>query len=158
MIHGGTNFGYTAGANSGGKGGYEPDVTSYDYDAPINEQGSATPKYQALRQLLGSYLPKGKKLPAIPAPISTITIPEFNLTAFTSVWDHLPAAVHTPQPKPFEAFGQDYGFMLYKTTLIGHKSGKLSVKDLHDYATVFLNGKYIGKIDRRLGRKPLIFR
>lgn len=155
VIHGGTNFGYTAGANSGGKGGYEPDVTSYDYDAPINEQGSATPKYQALRQLLGSYLPKGKKLPAIPAPIPTITIPAFNLTAFTSVWDHLPAAVHTPQPKPFEAFGQDYGFMLYKTTLIGHKSGKLSVKDLHDYATVFLNGKYIGKLDRRLGEKTI---
>jgi beta-galactosidase len=155
VIHGGTNFGYTAGANSGGKGGYEPDVTSYDYDAPINEQGSATPKYQALRQLLGSYLPKGKKLPAIPAPIPMITIPAFNLTAFTSVWDHLPAAVHTPQPKPFEAFGQDYGFMLYKTTLIGHKSGKLSVKDLHDYATVFLNGKYIGKIDRRLGEKTI---
>ncbi|HEY9261403.1 beta-galactosidase family protein [Chitinophaga sp.] len=155
VIHGGTNFGYTAGANSGGKGGYEPDVTSYDYDAPINEQGSATPKYQALRQLLGSYLPKGKKLPAIPAPIPTITIPAFNLTAFTSVWDHLPAAVHTPQPKPFEAFGQDYGFMLYKTTLIGHKSGKLTVKDLHDYATVFLNGKYIGKLDRRLGEKTI---
>ncbi|MGO4290435.1 glycoside hydrolase family 35 protein [Chitinophaga sp. RAB17] len=155
VIHGGTNFGYTAGANSGGKGGYEPDVTSYDYDAPINEQGSATPKYQALRQLLGSYLPKGKKLPAVPAPIPTITIPEFTLNAFTSVWDHLPTAMHTPQPKPFEAFGQDYGFMLYKTTLIGHKSGKLSVKDLHDYATVFLNGKYIGKIDRRLGEKTI---
>jgi beta-galactosidase len=155
VVHGGTNFGYTAGANSGGKGGYEPDVTSYDYDAPINEQGSATPKYQALRQLIGSYLPKGKKLPAIPAPVPTITIPSFNLTAFTSVWDHLPAAIHTPQPKPFEAFGQDYGFMLYKTTLIGHKSGKLSVKDLHDYATVFLNGKYIGKIDRRLGEKTI---
>lgn len=155
VIHGGTNFGYTAGANSGGKGGYEPDVTSYDYDAPINEQGSATPKYQALRQLLGSYLPKGKKLPAVPAPIPTITIPEFKLNAFTSVWDHLPTAMHTPQPKPFEAFGQDYGFMLYKTTLIGHKSGKLSVKDLHDYATVFLNGKYIGKIDRRLGEKTI---
>lgn len=33
VIHGGTNFGFTAGANSGGKG-YEPDLTSYDYDAP----------------------------------------------------------------------------------------------------------------------------
>ncbi|MGF6847625.1 beta-galactosidase [Chitinophaga sp. W3I9] len=154
VIHGGTNFGYTAGANSGGKG-YEPDVTSYDYDAPINEQGNATPKYQALRQLIGSYLPKGKKLPAIPKPVPAITIPEFNLTPFTSVWDHLPQPVKSPQPKPFEAYGQDYGFMVYKTTLIGHKSGKLSVKDLHDYATVFLNGKYIGKIDRRLGEKTI---
>lgn len=154
VIHGGTNFGYTAGANSGGKG-YEPDVTSYDYDAPINEQGSATPKYQALRQLLASYLPKGKKLPAVPAAIPTVTFPEVTLTPFTSVWDHLPAAVHSVQPQPFEAYGQDYGFMLYKTALIGHKSGKLVIKDLHDYATVFLNGKYVGKIDRRLGEKSI---
>jgi len=62
VIHGGTNFGFTAGANSGSKG-YEPDITSYDYDAPINEQGMATPKYMALRQLIGSYLTKKQKLP-----------------------------------------------------------------------------------------------
>ncbi|GEP88592.1 beta-galactosidase [Chitinophaga terrae (ex Kim and Jung 2007)] len=154
VIHGGTNFGFTAGANSGGKG-YEPDVTSYDYDAPINEQGAATPKYMALRQLLASYLPKGKKLPPVPAAIPTISIPAFTPTVFTSVWDHLPAAVSVPQPKPFEAVGQDYGFMLYKTKLIGHKSGKLTIKDLHDYATVFLNGQYIGKLDRRLGEKTI---
>ncbi|MFY0255000.1 beta-galactosidase family protein [Chitinophaga sp. 30R24] len=155
VIHGGTNFGFTAGANSGGKGGYEPDITSYDYDAPINEQGNATPKYMALRQLIGAYLPKGKKLPAIPAPIPAIGIPAFNMTPFTAVWDHLPQPVHSPQPMSFEAYGQDYGFMLYKTTLIGHKNGKLTIKDLHDYATVFLNGKYIGKIDRRLGEHTI---
>ncbi|HVI49351.1 MAG TPA: beta-galactosidase family protein [Chitinophaga sp.] len=154
VIHGGTNFGFTAGANSGGKG-YEPDVTSYDYDAPINEQGNATPKYEALRKLLASYLPKGKKLPAMPKPIPAVSFPEVTLTPFTSVWDHLPEAVHAVQPQPFEAYGQDYGFMLYKTRLIGHKSGKLAIKELHDYATVFLNGKYIGKIDRRLGEKSI---
>ena len=50
MIHGGTNFGLTAGANAGsGKSDYTADVTSYDYDAPINEQGSATAKYYALK-------------------------------------------------------------------------------------------------------------
>nr|WP_295871083.1 glycoside hydrolase family 35 protein [uncultured Chitinophaga sp.] len=154
VIHGGTNFGYTAGANFGGKG-YEPDVTSYDYDAPINEQGRATPKYEALRRLLASYLPKGKKLPPVPAPIPAISFPEVTLAPFTSVWDHLPQAVQDVQPRPFEAYGQDYGFMLYKTTLIGHKSGKLVIRDLHDYATVFLNGQYIGKIDRRLGEKSI---
>ncbi len=69
VIHGGTNFGWTAGANSGGKG-YEPDITSYDYDAPVDEQGRATPKYMALRRLLSSYLPKGKKLPEIPDSIA----------------------------------------------------------------------------------------
>jgi len=150
VIHGGTNFGYTAGANSGGKG-YEPDVTSYDYDAPVNEQGKATPKYTALRDLIGSYLPKGQKLPAVPYGIPAIEIPQFVLKPFTSILDNFPEAVNSVQPKPFEAYGQDYGFILYKTELIGHKKGKLTVTDIHDYATVFLNGKYIGSLDRRTG-------
>jgi beta-galactosidase len=150
VIHGGTNFGYTAGANSGGKG-YEPDVTSYDYDAPINEQGVATPKYKALRELLGSYLPKGKKLPPIPDQIPTLEMTLESMKPFTSVWDNLPVPVTSVQPKPFEAYNQDYGFILYQTELIGHKKGKLTVTDLHDYATVFLNGTYIGKLDRREG-------
>ena len=150
VIHGGTNFGFTAGANSGGKG-YEPDITSYDYDAPINEQGIATPKYLALRKLLGSYLPKSETLSPIPDPIPAIEIPSVNLEAFTSVWDNLPIPQRSVQPKPFEAYGQDWGFIVYKTTLIGHKKGKLVVSDIHDYATVFLNGEYIGKLDRREG-------
>ncbi|SHM70280.1 beta-galactosidase [Chitinophaga jiangningensis] len=154
VIHGGTNFGYMAGANSGGKG-YEPDVTSYDYDAPINEQGDTTAKYMALRKLMASYLPKGKKLPAIPKAIPTTTFAPVTLQPFTTVWEHLPAPVKKVQPVPFEAVGQDYGFMVYKTTLIGHKSGKLTIKELHDYATVFLNGKYVGKIDRRLGENSI---
>lgn len=152
VIHGGTNFGFTAGANSGGKG-YEPDLTSYDYDAPINEQGGATEKYMALREAIGSY--SKKKLPAIPAPVPTITIPDITLKPYTSVWENLPAAVKSVQPKTFEAYGQDYGFIVYKTTLIGHKSGKLDIVELHDYATVFLNGKYVGKIDRRLGEHSI---
>jgi beta-galactosidase len=152
VIHGGTNFGYFAGANSGGKG-YEPDLTSYDYDAPINEQGNATPKYMELRKLIGSH--QGKALPRIPAPIPTVTFPAIPLVPFTSIWEQLPEAVASVQPKSFEAYGQDYGFMLYRTTLIGHKSGKLQVTELHDYATVFLNGQYIGKIDRRLGENSI---
>jgi len=154
VIHGGTNFGYTAGANSGGKG-YEPDITSYDYDAPINEQGRVTKKYTALRDLIASYLPKGKKLPAIPEAIPTTTIAPVQMETYSSIWEHLPTPVASVQPKPFEAYGQDYGFMLYKTKLIGHHSGRLRITDLHDYATVYLNGKYVGKIDRRLGENTI---
>jgi beta-galactosidase GanA len=150
VIHGGTNFGFTAGANSGGKG-YEPDVTSYDYDAPVNEQGQPTAKYMALRKLIGSYFPKGKKLPPVPENIPAIQVETIDMQPFTSVWDNLPAPINSVQPKPFEAYGQDYGFILYKTELIGHKKGKLTVTDIHDYATVFLNGAYIGKLDRREG-------
>ncbi len=150
VIHGGTNFGFTAGANSGGKG-YEPDVTSYDYDAPINEQGNPTPKYYALRNLLGTYLPKGKKLLPVPDPLPAIELTPVMMTSFSSIWDNLPKPVNSVQPKPFEYYNQDYGFILYKTELIGHKKGKLTVTDIHDFATVFLNGKFIGTLNRRDG-------
>jgi beta-galactosidase GanA len=149
VIHGGTNFGFTAGANSGGKG-YEPDITSYDYDAPIDEQGRATPKYMALRKLIGSYLPKRARLSPIPEAIPAMGFSETELLPLTSIWDNLPAPVKSVQPRPFEMYGQDYGYMLYSTRLIGHKGGRLSVIDLHDYATLFLDGKYIGTLDRRL--------
>ena len=145
VIHGGTNFGFTAGANSGGKG-YEPDITSYDYDAPINEQGRPTPKYFALRELIAKY---AGPLPEMPDPISAMEIPEVKMEVLTSIWNNLPEPVHSVQPKAFEAFNQDYGFIIYKTKLIGHKSGRLTITELHDYATVFLNGEYVGKLDRR---------
>jgi beta-galactosidase len=150
VIHGGTNFGFTAGANSGGKG-YEPDVTSYDYDAPINEQGMATPKYLALRHLIGSYLPKKQKLPPIPAPISCVDIPAFTVDRFTTIWENLPEPVSSEKPGTFESYGQDYGFILYRTAIKDYKKGTLTVTDIHDYATVFLNGEYVGSLDRRAG-------
>ena len=151
VIHGGTNFGFTAGANSGGKG-YEPDITSYDYDAPINEQGNATAKFVALRELIAKYV---DNIPDMPKPIPAMDIPEIEMKSFSSVWGNLPEAVVSVQPKPFEAYGQDYGFILYRTKLIGRKNGKLTITDLHDYATVFLNGNYLGKLDRREGENSI---
>ncbi len=123
VLAGGTNFGYTAGANSGGKG-YEPDITSYDYDAPVDEQGRATPKYMALRKLIGSYLPKGEELPRIPDSIPTVEISALAMQPFTTIWDNLPEPVNSVQPGTFESYNQDYGFILYRTDLIGHKIRK----------------------------------
>ena len=148
VIHGGTNFGFWAGANAFSPTQYQPDVTSYDYDAPINEMGQATPKYYALRNLLAKYLPSKQKIPVIPAPMPVIEIPEITFTQTASVWNNLPAAVQSPQPKPMEMFGQKAGFILYRTNLVGHKNGKLRITELHDYATIFVDGKYVGKLDR----------
>ncbi|MEI6276141.1 MAG: beta-galactosidase family protein [Prolixibacteraceae bacterium] len=148
VIHGGTNFGYWAGANAFSPTQYQPDVTSYDYDAPINEMGQATPKFFALQKLLAGYLPAGQKPAAIPATLPVIQITAINLTQTASVWDHLPAAILSPQPKPMEMLGQNAGFILYRTSLIGHKKGKLRITELHDYATIFVDGKYIGQLDR----------
>ena len=154
VAHGGTNFGFTAGANSGGKG-YEPDITSYDYDAPIDEQGRATPKYTALRDLIGSRLPAGQSLPAIPDPVPAIAVPEFPMAVHTSLWNHLPAPRKVVHPGTFESYGQNQGLVLYRTTLVGRKSGKLAITDLHDYANVFVDGALVGTLDRRLGENSI---
>jgi len=105
----------------------------------------------ALRKLIGSYLPKGKKLPEIPEAVPAYDIPAIGLSVFTPLWDNLPVPVDSPQPGTFESYNQDYGFVLYRTELKGNKKGKLTLTDLHDYATVFLNGKYLGYLDRREG-------
>jgi len=154
VVHGGTNFGWMAGANSGGKG-YEPDLTSYDYDAPIGEQGQATPKFQALRALLAKHRPADQPLPPVPAPLPTVAVPAFTPKAIASLWNLLPAPTRRPQPVPMEALDQKAGFLLYRTRLIGHKAGTLTVRDVHDYALVLVDGQYVGKLDRRLGEQTL---
>ena len=148
VIHGGTNFGYWAGANSFSPTQYQPDVTSYDYDAQINEMGQATPKYYMLRRLLAQYIPPKTKVLPVPAALPVIEIPEITMTTAASVWDNLPTPILSVQPKPMEMLGQSGGFIIYRTNLVGHKKGKLRITELHDYATIFVDGKYIGKLDR----------
>jgi beta-galactosidase len=154
VVHGGTNFGFTAGANSGGKG-YEPDVTSYDYDAPIDEQGRATPKFAMLRAQISAALGASETVPPVPAPIPSIAIPSFAMRPFASLWRNLPPPLHAVHPRPIEFYGQNQGLVLYRTTLVGRKSGKLVITDLHDFATVFVDGVLVGTIDRRLGEKSV---
>lgn len=150
VIHGGTNFGFTAGANAFNPTQYQPDVTSYDYDAPINEQGQPTPKYFALRNLIKQYV--SWPVPEIPAVIPAMEVPAFQLRPLTSIWEVLPKAVVTPQPQPMEYFDQQSGFILYRTRLIGPKGGKLTITEPHDYALVFLDGKFIDTVYRDGGK------
>ncbi|MFN8255871.1 MAG: beta-galactosidase [Bacteroidales bacterium] len=162
VFHGGTNFGFTAGANAfadknlpvGITHNFMPDVTSYDYDAPLTEQGRVTEKYLALRKLIQHYL-KNEKLPDIPSEIPAITIPEIKMEYFTSIWDHLPKPVRVSQPQPMEYLNQYHGMIMYRTSLVGHKSGKLVLRELHDYALVYVDGKFIGTIDRRLNQNSI---
>ena len=146
MFHGGTNFGFTAGANFSDR--YQPDVTSYDYDAPLDEMGRPTSKYFAIRDLLARALAKGGKLPDLPRPAPVIEIPAFELDESASLFDNLPTALRSPQPGPMESYGQNHGFILYRTRLVGHRSGKLTVTDVHDYASVYAAGRFLGTIDR----------
>ena len=150
MFHGGTNFGWMAGANFGRV--YEPDVTSYDYDAPLDERGTPTAKYHAFREVLQAHLPTGTLLPEVPASTPAISIPAFVPAPAARLFDRLPKPHRVPQPRSMEEMGQDYGFVLYRTTLVGPTSGTLTVTDVHDYALVFLDGRFIDTLDRTKGK------
>jgi hypothetical protein len=146
MFHGGTNFGFTAGANFSDR--YQPDVTSYDYDAPLDEAGRPTPKYYAIRDLLARYRPKGEELRDLPETTPMITVPPIAFDECASLFDNLPPAVRSPQPGPMEAYGQNHGFILYRTRLVGRRDGRLLASELHDYGLVFVDGRLVGTIDR----------
>ncbi|WP_416439592.1 glycoside hydrolase family 35 protein [Phnomibacter sp. MR] len=146
VIHGGTNFGYTAGANAFSPTQYQPDLTSYDYDAPIDESGNATPKYHMLRRLIEQYT--GKPAPPIPAPVKHISIPSFSMQPAHSLFDYAPKVHTSTQPQPMEYYGQNQGFIVYRTKLIGHKSGRLKIWEPHDYALVYLDGQFIDTVYR----------
>ena len=153
MTHGGTNWGHWAGANSPG---FAPDVTSYDYDAPISESGQTTPKYWELRKTLAKYM-DGKKQPPVPALIKPTTVKPFTLTEVAPIFDNLPEAKTDADIRTMEEYNQGFGSILYRTTLPElSKPALLTVSDAHDFAQVFVDGKYIGKLDRRNGEKELM--
>ncbi|MBQ8673836.1 MAG: beta-galactosidase [Bacteroides sp.] len=152
MTHGGTNWGHWAGANSPG---FAPDVTSYDYDAPISESGQTTPKYWELRKTLAKYM-DGRKQSKVPALIKPITIPAFRFTEMAPLFDNLPAAKRDASIRTMEEYDQGFGSILYRTTLPQlDQPSLLTVNEAHDYAQVFIDGKYIGKLDRRNGEKQM---
>ena len=158
MTHGGTSFGHWAGANSPG---FAPDVTSYDYDAPINEYGLATAKFDELRTMMAKYN-DGKKMPAVPkAPMPIITVPKFELTEFSSIINGVDkledGGLKTEEGplKTFEEMDMGWGTMLYAAMLPEIPTQSTLTADIHDYAQVFIGGKYIGKIDRVKNEKSL---
>lgn len=153
MTHGGTNWGHWAGANSPG---FAPDVTSYDYDAPISESGQLTPKYWELRKTLAKYM-DGEKLPPVPATIKPVSIKAFQFTEVAPLWSNLPESKSDIHIKTMEEYDQGFGSILYRTTLPELPSATLlTVDEPHDFAQVFIDGKYMGKLDRRNGEKKLM--
>jgi len=155
MFHGGTTRAFMNGANFKDTSPYEPQTSSYDYDAPLDEAGNATPKFMQFRQVIRKHLPAGMQLPDVPAAKPVITIPAVKLTQSVSLLNTLPAVKENLSPLTFEDLHQDYGFVLYRTVLNESKSGQLKLKELRDYAVIMINGKKVGTLDRRLNKDSL---
>ena len=160
MFHGGTNFGFTNGANYH-EGpvfgldndpdihhGFEPTVTSYDYCAPLSECGDLTPTYFAVKQVLEEVT--GQKAPEMEvSDLPKAAYGQVNLTESAPLFENLPAACFHAAPKSMEDLGQDFGYLLYSTTVKGPlEEMDLIFGKLHDRAIVYVDGKPVGIRER----------
>lgn len=162
MFHGGTNFGFMNGAN------YHDEqrctVTSYDYDALLTEAGDLTEKYHLVKDILKRYEHKIKKHKNHKyfsvKESKKINYGEVEFTEYGTFKENLDLiSKHytSPYPLTMEELDQDYGFILYKTTIKGKLEGlKLNLQEVRDRALIYLNGEYQGVIDRNNKQEILL--
>lgn len=153
VAHGGTSFGFTSGANCGGVGGYEPDLTSYDYGAPIDEQGRATKAYFAYRKIIFDAL--GQEPPPIPDEIPSLSFAAVVPSRHANLRDNVAKEIASPQPLYFEQMDQNQGMAFYRTDLPAGDAAELDFDRLADYAQVWLDGQRLATVDRRLKKVPV---
>lgn len=154
MAHGGTTFGLWSGANCPP---FSPQTSSYDYDAPIGEQGNRTDKFDAVRALFGKHLNPGEILTDPPAPIPVQVAARARLTEVAPLFSNLPRSAKIPAKGAlnFEANGLGLGCAVYSATLPAGADQTLLLSDVHDFAWVYVDGVLAGKVDRRVGDKPV---
>jgi beta-galactosidase len=143
MAHGGSTFGYMAGANY--DRAYQPTISAYDYDAPIDEAGRPNEKFRAMQAVMRKHLSPGEQLPELPPALPMIAIPKFELAESASFLARLPKAAQVGPPVSMEQLGQDFGFVLYRHHPARAAKGTLEIGEVRDFAVV--RGTYL---DRRL--------
>ncbi len=146
MFIGGTNFGFTSGANHFET--FTPDVTSYDYDALLSECGDVTPKYHAVRAVIQKHI--GEPLPEIPANREKKAYGKLRLTeqaGFFDMLERLSKPVYSDVPQCMEKYGYGYGYIAYRTVLNrDYDDALLSFESLGDRAQIYVNRELVGTV------------
>lgn len=148
MFHGGTNFAFTNGANYDDF--YAPTITSYDYNAPLSEAGDRTELYYKIREMFRETYGEVPKLTASETPKAAygkLTLGK-KADLFDNL-DNLATPIKTRAPKFMESLGQDFGYILYRTTVKGPQNDwRLEADACHDRAQVFVDGKQVAVFER----------
>ncbi len=148
MFHGGTNFGFSSGANYYER--YCPTTTSYDYGAPLTENGAYTEKYFILRKRMAKQL--GKALPELPDDAKTQAFGKITFTEFADlqkVYKSFARRKKSYIPQYMESYDQYSGAILYSTVLKGNYGDtELNAFGVHDIAYVYINGELKHIYDR----------
>lgn len=149
MFHGGTSFGNMNGANF--DKAYAPDVTSYDYDAPLDEAGRPQTKYFDLQRLIKRHS-HAAHLPSMPARLRVINIPPIELALSARMDDLLDQPIHSKVPMTMEFMDQSYGFILYRWNVRRPIHGRLHIAQMSDYALIYQGDNKLAELDRRFGQ------
>lgn len=153
MFHGGTNWGFWAGAN-GSDSDFAPDTTSYDYSAVLDEAGAPTDKFEAFRKVLQARRPDAK-LPDLPSPLPRIALPPVSLGEWAPLETLAGPTVKGRQPLSMEDLGATQGFVRYRTRVRGPLKADLACERVHDVAYVSLDGRRVATLDRRLNQRTV---
>lgn len=157
LLHGGTNFGLTAGSNTNPFNGtaFQPDLTSYDYGAPVGEHGNLTKEYFEYRDIIAGFLPKEAHLPDPPEVPKSMELPQMELKTVSGLADLFIPYTGTYDSLPtLESLGQNQGLARYTVTIPAGPEAPLHLT-ANDYAQVYLNGKPLGLVDRMKGQQEI---
>ena len=142
MFHGGTNFGFMNGCSARGVTDL-PQVTSYDYDALLDEQGNPTPKYFAVQKMMETYYPEYPQMK--PLTKESFELRDIALSEKVSLFEtlaDLAQPVKSLYPVKMEDLGQSYGYLLYRTEASWDADEeKIRVIDGRDRMQLFVGGK-----------------
>lgn len=155
MYFGGTNFGFWAGANDWGLGNYMADITSYDYDAPMDEAGNPTEKYMVLRNVIGEFMdiPDESTIPprAPTMALSAVTVMPINTIFSPFGRRHLGTRpFESKKTRTFEQMNQFSGFLLFETELpkLDRDPAMIQLFDLADRAIIYIDDEFVGVLSR----------
>lgn len=145
MFHGGTNFGFMNGCSARHTHDL-PQVTSYDYDAPLNEEGNPTPKYFALQRMIHELYPDAWQAePLVKQAVAQDAIPATDHVSLFNVLDALSEPVSSQYPQTMEDMDQAFGYILYTTQIERDRTDeeRIRVVDGRDRAQVFVEGAHV---------------
>ena len=145
MAHGGTSFGGWVGCRNP----FVPNVTSYDFEAPISEQGRANPSFAKMAVRIGKHLNAGETVGEMPKPIPVKAYGKVALTRQAAVDVLVTREVELESPVYMERLGQGFGLVAYERGIDADDHGALYAENVHDFGYVFVDSEFVGVLDRR---------
>ncbi|MEX5398186.1 beta-galactosidase family protein [Streptococcus sp. ZJ93] len=145
MFHGGTNFGFMNGCSARGQIDL-PQVTSYDYDAILDEAGNPTKKFYKLQELMKKSYPQlDYAEPLVKEAKAYQTASLNDKVSLFSALENVSDCQEAFYPKSMEELGQNVGYTCYRTRIEKDKleAERLRIIDARDRVQVFLAGEKV---------------